>query len=119
MRPLGQELMDRVHLEGDVDALSAMRAAGVPPVAGGLERLRTTHGLGPRIRLLARELVPTPSFMRTWSPLARRGPVGLALAYAYRPVALAVELPAALRAHGRARRSVRAGAPVGDQSHDR
>jgi len=119
MRPRGQELMDRVHLEGDVDALSAMRAAGVPPVAGGLERLRRTPGLGPRLRLLGRELVPTPSFMRTWSPLARRGPVGLALAYAYRPVALAIELPAALRAHGRARRSVRAGAPVGDQSHDR
>jgi hypothetical protein len=120
MRPLGQELIDRLHFEADMDALSAMRSAGVPPVAGGLERLRTTHGLGPRIRLLARELVPTRSFMRTWSPVARRGTIGMALAYAYRPVALAVELPAALRAHARARRAATsAAAPIGDHSRDR
>jgi hypothetical protein len=114
MRPVGRELIGRLHLEGDMDALSAMRAVGVPPVAGGLERLRTTHGLGPRMLLLARELVPTRSFMRNWSPLARRGAVGLALAYAYRPFALALKLPAALRAHARARRAVATGAPPVD-----
>ncbi len=111
MRADGLELIDRLHLGGEMDVLSALRAAGVPPVAGGLERLRQTHGVWPRVRLLARELVPTRSFMRTWSPLARRGQLGLALAYAYRPFALVLELPAALRAHAKARRAVATGTP--------
>jgi hypothetical protein len=106
MRPLGVKLIDRLHLEGSVDVASALRAAGVPPVAGGLERLRTTQSFRGRVRLLIRELVPTRSFMRTWSPLSSRGPAGLALAYVYRPFWLLFNLPAALRAHARARREV-------------
>jgi Uncharacterised nucleotidyltransferase len=109
MRPLGVKLIDRLHLEGGVDVASALRAAGVPPVAGGLERLRTTRTFRGRIRLLIRELVPTRSFMRTWSPFSTGGPAGLALAYAYRPLWLLSKLPAALRAHARARREVEIG----------
>src|SRR5215211_6034918 len=64
-RPLGVRLIDRVHLECGVDVASALRAAGVRPVAGGLERPRTTRTFRGRIRLLIPELVPTRSFMRT------------------------------------------------------
>jgi hypothetical protein len=48
---------------------------------------------------------PPPAFMRAWSPLARRGALGLALAYAWRPVWLVVHSGAAVRAWRRARRS--------------
>ncbi len=106
MRPLGVKLIDRLDLEGGVDIASALRAAGVPPVAGGLERMRATRTFRGRMRLLIRELVPTRSFMRTWSPLSTRGPAALALAYVYRPIWLLMKLPAALRAHARARRTV-------------
>jgi SAM-dependent methyltransferase len=107
MRPLGAKLIDRLDLEGDVDVVSALRAAGVPPVAGGLERLRTTRTLRGRTHLLIRELVPTRAFMRTWSPLGAHGGAGLALAYVYRPIWLLFKLPAAVRAHAHARRGAR------------
>jgi hypothetical protein len=81
------------------------------PVAHGLERLAATHGPGPKARLLTRKLIPTRSFMRVWSPLARRGQLGLALAYAYRPFWLLAKLPGALRAHTEARRVARTGDP--------
>jgi hypothetical protein len=103
-RPSGLELIDRLDLEGAIDVMSALRLTGITPVAGGIERLRETSGLRARMALVARELAPTRSFMRIWSPLARRGAAGLALAYAYRPLWLLTRLPAALRAHARARR---------------
>jgi SAM-dependent methyltransferase len=108
MRPLGAKLIDRLDLEGEVDVVSALRAAGVPPVAAGVERLRTTRTFSGRMRLLIRELAPTRSFMRAWSPLSTRGAAGLALAYVYRPIWVLFKLPAAARAHARARREVQA-----------
>ena len=104
MRPLGKELIDRLGIDFQTDVPSALHALGVPPLAEGIERLSTTRGFRARIRLLARELVPTPSFMRVWSPLAEHGILGLALAYAYRPFWILLKLPVAVRAHGRARR---------------
>ena len=103
MRPLGRELIDRLSIDAQIDVRSALYSLGIPPVAAGIERLRTTAGFRRRLRLLARELVPTPSFIRAWSPLGRRGVVGLSLAYAYRVFWLLLKLPAALRAHARAR----------------
>lgn len=107
MRPMGRRVIKRLDLQGTIDVPSALFAAGIPPVAGGLERLSATSGIRPRLALLVRELVPTSSFMRSWSPLARRGVLGLCLAYAYRPVWLLAKLPAALRAHILAQRLVR------------
>ena len=48
------------------------------------------------------ELAAPADFMRLWHPLARRGPVGLAAAYLYRPFWLAVKLPVGVRAWRRA-----------------
>jgi hypothetical protein len=109
MRPRGAELVDRLQLEGTIDAPSLLYAQGIPPVAEGVERLRTTSDPRARARLVIRELVPTRQFMKAWSPLARRGALGLMLAYCYRPVWLLVKLPAALRANARARRAVETG----------
>jgi Uncharacterised nucleotidyltransferase len=115
MRPLGIKLIDRLDLEGGVDVVSVLHATGIPPVAGGLELLRTTPTFRGRVRLLIRELVPTRSFMRTWSPLSTRGPAGLLLAYVYRPLWLLSKLPRAMRAHARARREVEVGEPPGSR----
>jgi Uncharacterised nucleotidyltransferase len=122
MRPAGRELVRRVYPDGRIDVASALRVTGIPPVAGGLERLRMTSGARGKARLLARELVPSRSFMRMWSPLAARGMLGLALAYAYRPLWLAAKLPTALRARARARRVAASGQlsiDGGDDQSDR
>ena len=103
MRPRGTELIDRLRIDFRTDVPSAMYALGIPPVALGIERLSTTRGFRARIRLVARELIPTPSFMRLWSPLADRGILGLACAYVYRPFWILLKLPVAVRAHRRAR----------------
>jgi hypothetical protein len=113
MRPLGRELIERLRMDARIDVRSALYSLGIPPVAGGIERLRTTPGFRSRARLVARELVPTRSFIRAWSPLARRGFLGLALAYCYRVFWLLLKLPAALRAHVRARRVAPRGRAAG------
>ena len=82
-----------------------LRASSMPAVAGGLDRLGRTPGIKAKTRLLARELFPTPEFMRIWSPLARRGGIHLALAYLWRPVSLLTKLPTAITALRHARRT--------------
>ncbi len=68
MRPLGLELIDRLHLKGTVDVRSALHAPGAPPpVAHGIVRLTTTHGVGPRMRVLAQALIPPAASMRLGS----------------------------------------------------
>jgi hypothetical protein len=107
MEPQGRALAKRLGIPSSGDVDSRLRAGAAPALSFGLTRLRSTEGLGAKGRLIARELVPTPEFMRIWSPLARRGPVGLALAYAYRPFWLIVKLPAAMAAVARADRGTR------------
>jgi Uncharacterised nucleotidyltransferase len=113
MRPPGRELIARLRMDPRIDARSALYSLGIPPVAGGIERLRTTRGFRRRVRLLARELVPSRSFIRAWSPLATRGVLGLVLAYGYRWFWLPLKLPAALRAHAHARRAAVRGQAAG------
>ena len=104
MRPLGRELIDRLGMDARIDVQSALYSLGSWTGAGAIERLRTSPGFRRRVVLLAHELIPTPSFIRAWSPFPRLGVLGLALGYCYRVFWLAAKLPAALRAHARARR---------------
>ena len=112
-RPLGVKLIDRLGLKGTVDVRAGLHTAGAPPaVADGLVRLRATHGVGPRVRLIARSLTPPSAAMRLAHPrLARLGTFGLMLAYVYRPFWLLAKLPAAVRAYLEARRRVLAEEP--------
>jgi hypothetical protein len=53
--------------------------------------------------VLRAEVLPAPAFMRAASPLARRGRLGLVLAYPARALVRAWQLPAAIRAVRRSR----------------
>ena len=70
-------------------ALGSDLRLGRVPLAEGFQELAETRGIRQKARVLAREAFPNPAFMRWWSPLARRGWLGLALAYLWRPLYLA------------------------------
>ena len=74
----------------------------------GIEDLARTPGLMAKLRVILRELVPTPAFLRWWSPLARRGRWGVLLAYAWRPIWLLWRFPSGFLAWRKARRESRA-----------
>lgn len=94
----GLELADRLGLAGDAPRAARLHARGAPPTAIGIERLVTTSGMRGRLALIASRLGPSPSFMREWLPLARRGRLGLTAAYLWRPFWLASQLPRGLAA---------------------
>jgi hypothetical protein len=101
----GRQLLARLDPDLSGGTYERLRGGTPPPMSLGVARLmerRDARGLAAE---LAREVVPTPAFMRTWSPLARRGRLGLALAYAWRPVWLLVRIAPAVRAYRRARRA--------------
>ncbi len=55
---------------------------------------------------VASELFPSPEYMRWWSPLARRGLLGLTLAYIGRPLWAVAQLPRAISALWRVRQTI-------------
>jgi hypothetical protein len=102
--PDGVELAERLELVSAELIETAIRRGSPAEVALGFERLAQRSGLRAKLAMLARELVPTRSFMRWWSPLARRGWAGLALAYLWRPLWLLWQAGPSLRAWRRSRR---------------
>jgi Uncharacterised nucleotidyltransferase len=110
MVPAGRPLSSRLGLDGVRSVRAELCLSGVP-LAQGFEHLAGTRGLGTRVRLLARELVPNPAFMRWWSPrVAQRGFLGLLAAYLWRMVFFARHALPGYVAWRRARRSSSAGA---------
>ena len=80
-----------------------LRASRVP-LTESIYELSVAPGIRGKLKLFMSELAPNPAFMRWWSPLARRGRLGLAVAYLWRPVYLVTHAPAAIRVVWRARR---------------
>jgi hypothetical protein len=107
LRPQGTEIADTLALHDTPDVATALRVSSAPDAAFGLARMLQREGRPAKLAYLLRSCFPTPAFMRWWSPLAKRGPVGLALAYVYRPIWLIAQAPAALDAYWRARRRAR------------
>jgi hypothetical protein len=90
-------------LSAQSDTETVLRAQGLAePLT--IERFARAGGRA-RISIVSRKLFPPATFMRTWSPLARRGGLGLAVAYAGRPIWLVARLPRAVRAWRAARAS--------------
>jgi hypothetical protein len=76
----------------------ALRAAGAPDLSLGVNRFLEMDGTTARARYAASRAFPSPAAMRAWSPLARRGRLGLAAAYVWRVPWLATRLVPAVRA---------------------
>ena len=95
--PEGLVVATRLGIEDAASVESALKTSPVA-TAQGFGELATTPGLAAKLGIIRRELAPTPSFMRWWSPLARRGPRGLAAAYVWRLLYLTVQAPGGMRA---------------------
>jgi hypothetical protein len=101
--PEGAHRLARLRVDPGYDAAIALRARSAPPLAHSLERIRREPTLRRKLRRIARGLLPTPTYMRRWNPLARRGIAGLALAYVWRPIWLGIQIGPGLREWARAR----------------
>ena len=105
--PAGAALAERLALPDAASAEVILRAGSAPPMALGFEWLAHVPGVRAKARLVAGKLVPDGEFMRAWSPLARRGKVGLAVAYGFRIVWIAWHAIPGFIAWSRARKSAR------------
>jgi len=94
--PRGAEIADRLGLPTEIPRELSLQIANQKH-ALALRWVLSQKGLAPKMRFIVDNLFPRPSFMRQWSSLARKGALGLALAYLWRPVHLAVHLVIALR----------------------
>lgn len=107
LTPEGHELAARLGLTPSASVAAVLQASSPPPVALGLEQLARARGLRARAGIVWRKLVPPPSFMRHWHPMAARGRRGLLRAYLYRPVWIVRSTPRAVRAWRGARSATR------------
>jgi putative nucleotidyltransferase-like protein len=102
--PEGEQLASELGV-GDAGSVHFdLRSSGVPTAEGLHELLEPGLTFGQRASRAASELFPKPSFMRWWTPLARRGALGLIASYPVRWGWLAMKLPAGFIELGRARR---------------
>ena len=102
--PEGAELLRRLGVEDEVrSARHELRYEGVPTAEALDDLLQPGLSNRQRLRTVAGELFPRPEFMRWWSPLARRGRLGLILSYPWRWLWLALKAPRGLWAVRRAR----------------
>jgi hypothetical protein len=105
--PLGDAVARKLELPNYVTAEIALRTAGAPDLSLGMNHLLELDGTATRARFVASRAFPSPAAMRAWTPLARRGRLGLAAAYLWRVPWLAARLVPALRAVYSARRENR------------
>jgi hypothetical protein len=100
----GAALAESLDLDARASPEATLLASDAPVTALGIAQLAAAGSTRLRAALLARALVPRRSTMRASSELARRGELGLALAYLRRAARLARSMPAGLAAWRRARR---------------
>jgi hypothetical protein len=102
--PSGVDLAETLGLTAEAPPDVAIRAhQGAPPLAVGIGWLLSTPGRRGKLRLVARKLFPPAGYLRAWTPLARRGRIGLAAAYLWRPLWAMWHAVPALRAWLRVR----------------
>ncbi len=101
--PAGQELAARLGIESDPRVEVALLGEESRASALTIERFVHAGSLGTRLSMIRYKLVPPKTFIRRWSPLARRGWIGLMIAYAWRPIWVLIRAPGAIRTWRRAR----------------
>lgn len=102
--PEGEALVARLGFVGTTSLDAALRKQGAPALSLGVAWLAEVPGIRAKTRFVLGKVAPTPDYMRSWHPLARRGHLGLLAAYAYRPIWLLLKLGPALAAWRRARK---------------
>jgi hypothetical protein len=102
--PAGRELAARLSVITAIDVETALRANAAPATAFGFQRLSETRGLRAKAAFLAAEVVPSRAFMERRFEIARRGRLGLVLAYLWRPLWLMIHAGEGLMAWRHARR---------------
>jgi putative nucleotidyltransferase-like protein len=101
--PEGVQLAGRLGIEDVRSIRHDLRHTEVPLAEGIDALLRPGLDARERLAIVGRELLPRPEFMRWWTPLARRGSLGLLASYPWRWGWLAAHAPRALAAVARAR----------------
>ncbi|SRR6266498_3521090 len=109
--PAGRELAGQMGLTNARTTQVLLRERKAPPLSIGIDWLLSTPGGQGKLRLILRKLFPPKEYLRAFSPLARRGPVGLAAAYAWRPLWVFMKAGPALWAWFKARRGAARGVP--------
>jgi hypothetical protein len=102
--PEGKELAQRLGIDEETRSTRHdIRFEQVPTAEAIDALLQPGVGMWQRITTVAGELAPRPEFMRWWSPLARRGRLGLIVSYPLRWIRLVTQVPRGLLAVWRAR----------------
>lgn len=105
--PAGEALADELSLTRRMTVELALRTRSAPQDAIFFERLGEAPGVRRKSALVLRKLFPTAALLRSNSAMARRGPLGLAVAWISHPLSVARRLGPALLAWYQARRAAR------------
>jgi len=102
--PEGRDLARRLDLAEVLSLQFELQREGV--IAEQLCALLCADaGIRWKLAIAASRIVPRPDFMRWWSPLARRGKLGLACAYVWRAIWVIGQAPGAIHTLWRIRRA--------------
>lgn len=96
--PAGRNLAARLAVIDAPSVEDALLKADAPGGASALEYASQLPGIRRKAAMAARKLVPSPAYMRLKYPTARRGHLGLMLAYVVRQGQVALRLGPAARA---------------------
>jgi Uncharacterised nucleotidyltransferase len=104
--PSGAALAERLGLPLSRSLRIALSASHSPPLALGFDWLHQLPTLRNKAVFVLHKAFPPASYMRTWSPVARRGVGGLTVAYVWRLAWLLWRAPSGFKAWRRARRDL-------------
>jgi hypothetical protein len=94
--PEGRDLARKLDL-GEVRSLQHEIRREDNVIAEELYALLSSDvGIGRKLAIAASDVFPGPDYMRWWSPLARRGKLGLAAAYVWRAIWIVSQAPRAI-----------------------
>lgn len=102
--PEGGELTRRLGIGNVRSSMHDIRHESVPTAEAIHALLSPGVGTRSRLAMVAGELIPRPEFMRWWTPLARRGRLGIIASYPWRWIWLLAHAPRGLLAAWRGRR---------------
>jgi Uncharacterised nucleotidyltransferase len=103
--PEGEDLARSLHL-GEVRSLQHEIRREDNVIAEELYALLSADvGIGRKLAIAASDVFPRPDYLRWWSPLARRGKLGLAGAYLWRAIWVIGQAPGAIHTLWRIQRA--------------